>query len=182
MKSAASPARSSAAPGPLLVHSTSPAPTARRASVAGGAEEPPLARRVRRATADVTMHMQHHVDDGRARDPGGSPFACESSCARPRERRAVGARPLRASRRGQRRLLHPLAKERCRRRLRPDRCLWSGAADSSRLLQLDRSGTGTGFKAKRPAASVRVLRWGSMTRWGAVSAPQVPRPRRDAAP
>ena len=41
------------------------------------------------------MQMQLHADDGRARDPGGSPFACESGCARPRERRAVGARPLR---------------------------------------------------------------------------------------
>ena len=39
--------------------------------------------------------MQLHADDGRARDPGGSPFACESGCARPRERRAVGARPKR---------------------------------------------------------------------------------------
>ncbi len=38
------------------------------------------------------MHMQLHADDGRARDPGGSPFACESGCARPCERRAVGAR------------------------------------------------------------------------------------------
>ncbi len=38
--------------------------------------------------------MQLHADDGRARDPGGSPFACESGCARPRERRAVGARPF----------------------------------------------------------------------------------------
>jgi hypothetical protein len=37
--------------------------------------------------------MQLHADDGRAHDPGGSPFACESGCARPRERRAVGARP-----------------------------------------------------------------------------------------
>ena len=33
--------------------------------------------------------MQLHADDGCARDPGGSPFACESGCARPRERRAV---------------------------------------------------------------------------------------------
>jgi hypothetical protein len=41
--------------------------------------------------------------------------------------RAAPNRPLRASRRGQRRLLHPLAKER-RRRLRPDRCLCSVAA------------------------------------------------------
>jgi hypothetical protein len=32
------------------------------------------------------------------RDPGGSPFARESGCARPRERRAVGARPWRKSR------------------------------------------------------------------------------------
>ena len=47
-----------------------------------------------RANADARMHMQLHADDGRARDPGGSPFACESGCARPRERRAVGARPL----------------------------------------------------------------------------------------
>jgi hypothetical protein len=31
----------------------------------------------------------------RARDPGGSPFACESGCARPRERPAVGARAKR---------------------------------------------------------------------------------------
>jgi hypothetical protein len=31
-----------------------------------------------------------------ARDPGGSSFACESGCACPRERRAVGARPKRA--------------------------------------------------------------------------------------
>ena len=38
------------------------------------------------------IHMQLHADDGRARDPGGSPFTCESG-ARPRERRAVGARP-----------------------------------------------------------------------------------------
>lgn len=29
-----------------------------------------------------------------ALDPGGCPFACESGCARPRERRAAGARPL----------------------------------------------------------------------------------------
>ena len=36
--------------------------------------------------------MQVHAD-GRTRDPGGSPFACESGCVRPRERRAVGARP-----------------------------------------------------------------------------------------
>jgi len=46
-----------------------------------------------RANADVTTHMQLHAVDGRARDPGGSPFACESGCARPRERRAAGARP-----------------------------------------------------------------------------------------
>jgi hypothetical protein len=39
--------------------------------------------------------MQLHADDGCARDPGGSPFACESGCARPRDRRAVGARPTR---------------------------------------------------------------------------------------
>jgi hypothetical protein len=26
--------------------------------------------------------MQLRADDGHARDPGGSPFACESSCAR----------------------------------------------------------------------------------------------------
>lgn len=39
--------------------------------------------------------MQLHADDGRARDPAGSPFACRSGCARPRERRAVGARPKR---------------------------------------------------------------------------------------
>ena len=39
--------------------------------------------------------MQLHADDGRVRDPGGSPFACESGCARPRERRAVRARPIR---------------------------------------------------------------------------------------
>ena len=39
--------------------------------------------------------MQLHADDGPARDPGGSPFACESCRARPRERRAVGARPNR---------------------------------------------------------------------------------------
>jgi len=37
--------------------------------------------------------MQLDAVDGRARDPGGSPFACRSGCARPRERRAVGARP-----------------------------------------------------------------------------------------
>ena len=36
--------------------------------------------------------MQLHANDGRAYDPGGCPFACESGCARPRERRAVGAR------------------------------------------------------------------------------------------
>ena len=38
------------------------------------------------------MRMQLHADDACARDPGGSPFASESSWARPRERRAVGAR------------------------------------------------------------------------------------------
>ena len=36
--------------------------------------------------------MQLHADDGRARDPGGSPFACGRLSSR-RERRAVGARP-----------------------------------------------------------------------------------------
>ena len=43
--------------------------------------------------------MQLHADDGRARDPGGSLFGCESGCARPRERRAVGACPSRQRRR-----------------------------------------------------------------------------------
>ena len=51
--------------------------------------------------------MQLHADDGRARDPGGSPFACESGCARPRERRAVGAPPNQA--RDQSRSWLPLA-------------------------------------------------------------------------
>ena len=41
------------------------------------------------------MHIRLHAVDGRARDPGGSPFPCESGCACPRERRAVGARPKR---------------------------------------------------------------------------------------
>jgi hypothetical protein len=36
--------------------------------------------------------MQLHANDGRTHDPGGSPFGCESGCARPRERGAVGAR------------------------------------------------------------------------------------------
>ena len=48
--------------------------------------------------ADVRMDMQLHATDGRARDPAGSPFACGSGRARPRERRAVGARPKRARR------------------------------------------------------------------------------------
>jgi hypothetical protein len=43
--------------------------------------------------------MPLHADDGRARDRGGSPFACESGCARRRERHAVGARPIRQRRR-----------------------------------------------------------------------------------
>ncbi len=39
--------------------------------------------------------MQLHADGGRARDLAGSPFGCVSGCGRPRERRAVGARPKR---------------------------------------------------------------------------------------
>ena len=46
------------------------------------------------------MRMQLHADDACARDPGGSPFASESSRARPRERRAVGARPTEKSSEG----------------------------------------------------------------------------------
>jgi hypothetical protein len=46
-----------------------------------------------RANADVTTHMQLHAVDGPARDPSGFPFAYENGCARPRERRAAGARP-----------------------------------------------------------------------------------------
>jgi hypothetical protein len=34
--------------------------------------------------------MQLYADDGRARDPAGSPFARETGCARACERRAVG--------------------------------------------------------------------------------------------
>ena len=37
--------------------------------------------------------MQLHADDGRVRDPASSRSACESGCARPRERHAVGVRP-----------------------------------------------------------------------------------------
>ena len=83
------------------VYSTSRAPAARRARVAGGAEEPLLARRVRRANADVTMHMQLYADDGHARDPCGSHFACESSCARPNRAYALSelGRPKRQRRR-----------------------------------------------------------------------------------
>ncbi len=79
---------------PLVVHSTSPALTARRARVAGGAEEPLLARRVR--SSKRRRHDAHAAPRRRrARDPRCSPFASESGCARPRERRAVGARPMR---------------------------------------------------------------------------------------
>jgi hypothetical protein len=56
------------------------------------------------------MRMQLHDDDGRARDSGGSPFASESSCARPRERRAVGARPTRQPPQRRRELLFAEAK------------------------------------------------------------------------
>jgi hypothetical protein len=80
-----------------FVHSTSPAPAARRTRVAGGAEEQLLARCIREQTP-TSRRMCSHAVDGRARDPGGSPFACESRCARPRERRAAGARPLREHR------------------------------------------------------------------------------------
>ncbi len=62
-----------------------------------------------RANADVRMHMQLHAVDGRARDPGGSPFACESGCACPRERHALGARP--SEQRRERRAYHSLARE-----------------------------------------------------------------------
>ena len=79
----------------LPVHSTSPAPAGWRTRVAGGAEEPLLARRVRSSKRRRHDAWQLHADDGRARDPAGSPFACGSGCPRPRERRAVGARPFR---------------------------------------------------------------------------------------
>jgi hypothetical protein len=88
-------------PGALLhlVHSTSAAPAARRARVRGGAEEPPLARRVRlseRRRHDAYASSTPTADaQGEA---GGSRFACERSCARPRERRAVGDRPVRRRR------------------------------------------------------------------------------------
>jgi len=80
---------------PVLVHSGSPGRPASGARVLGGAEEPLLLVTSDRANPDVRMHMQLHADDGYARDPGGSPFACDSGCARRRERRAVGDRPLR---------------------------------------------------------------------------------------
>jgi hypothetical protein len=57
------------------------------------------------------MHMQLHAVDGRARDPGGYAFACESGCACPRERRAVGARPTGRSGRGRPDLVKFLAKQ-----------------------------------------------------------------------
>jgi hypothetical protein len=81
--------------GPLveIVHSTSQAPAAPRARVAGGAEERLLARRIRSSKRGRQLPMQLDAVDGRTRDPGGSPFAYESGCACPRERRAVGARP-----------------------------------------------------------------------------------------
>jgi hypothetical protein len=41
------------------------------------------------------MRTRLHANDLRARDPRDSPFACESGCPRWRERRAVGARPIR---------------------------------------------------------------------------------------
>ena len=79
----------------VFVHSTSPAPAARRARFAGGAEELLLARRVR--SSNRRRH-DGYVAPGRRRTRGRSrrlSFACESGCARPGERRAVGARPKR---------------------------------------------------------------------------------------
>jgi hypothetical protein len=73
----------------LVVHSTSPAPAAPRACVAGGAEDRYYLVVSDRANADVTTHMQLYAVNVPARDPGGSPFAWESRYACPRERRAL---------------------------------------------------------------------------------------------
>ena len=76
-----------------IVHSTSPAPVHHVLALLAEQKNRYYLVVSDRANADVTTHMQLHAVDGRARDPGGSPFACESGCARPRERRAAGARP-----------------------------------------------------------------------------------------
>jgi hypothetical protein len=107
--------------------------------------------------------MQLHAVDGRARDPGGSPFACESGCACPRERHAVGAGPTgKSSERSAGawsitrptapgRLLpgasHAIGKHRCGRRSAP-------------------ASPGSSCQSATPARSVAAARWATTRRSG----------------
>jgi hypothetical protein len=80
---------------PQLVHSTSRARAGWRVCVAGGAEEPRLARRVR--SSKRRRHDAYAAPRRRrARESQATvPSPARAAVARPRERRAAGARPKR---------------------------------------------------------------------------------------